>query len=120
MVGTVGFLVDASILTLLLSSGYFDLYMARVASFICAVTTTWYLNRQFTFPHSKSQKYFKQWRHFISLNSVGGGINYMVYAMLVTWSVLMSENPILATAIGSLCGLSFNFLSSYHVIFKEK
>ncbi|MCK5424393.1 MAG: GtrA family protein [Emcibacter sp.] len=119
LVGTIGFLVDASVLTLLLSSGYFDLYMARVGSFFCAVTATWYLNRQFTFPDSKSQKPLKQWRHFISLNAVGGGINYLVYALLVTWSILMSENPVLATAIGSICGLSFNFLASYYVIFKE-
>ena len=52
-IGAAGFLVDVSALYLLNGLG-FDLYSARVASFLCAATFTWLGNRLFTFRESSA------------------------------------------------------------------
>lgn len=119
IVGGIGFIVDAGILTVLVGFDIAGVYLARLISFLCAVTTTWFCNRHFTYSENKSEKLFKQWQQFVVYNSFGGLVNYSTYAMLVTWYATMNENPIFAVAIGSIFGLFFNFISSHFIIFKN-
>ena len=65
IVGAIGFLIDAGVLTLLMTRFGFDPYGARTISFTLAVTATWYMNRQWVFgradvPMSK-REYLSVW-----------------------------------------------------------
>jgi len=118
LVGVVGFLVDAGALTL--AVGYsFDLYSARVISFSCAVTTTWFLNRVFTF-RSTSANLVGQWARFALVNAIGGLLNYGTYALLVWQVALVSIEPIIGVAAGSIVGMIVNFTLSKHYVFNQK
>lgn len=118
LVGALGFTVDASALTLALSLDA-DFYSGRAYSFICAVTTTWYLNRVYTFS-SESANLIREWWGFVSVNAVGGGVNYVTYALLVSISDFFASYPIIAVGAGSLSGLLLNFYLSQRLVFSKK
>ncbi|MDW5500238.1 GtrA family protein [Pseudomonas lundensis] len=118
-VGIVGFLVDAAIVLFLYE--HLGVYGARVISFTCAVVTTWLLNRTFTFKgHSHSSGLFNEFiKYFLSM-CVGGGANLLCYSLMVSLSSSDSQDILIATAIGSIVGMVFNFTLSKLLIFKER
>lgn len=118
LVGIVGFGVDASVLALCLRLG-FGVYDGRLISYLVAATTTWWLNRRFTFTGAADAKPALQWTKFLAVNAVGGAVNYCVYAVLVTWLPLAAAYPTLGVAAGSLAGLAFNFLGSRRLVFPD-
>ena len=58
-VGVAGFLVDTAVLYLGLAAGLGP-YVGRAISYVCASTTTWYLNRRFTFHARKSPRWARE------------------------------------------------------------
>jgi putative flippase GtrA len=117
VVGTIGFVVDAGILTLALAQSL-DLYTSRLISFGCAVTVTWFLNRVFTF-RSNSRDLVSQWARFALTNSLGGVLNYGTYALLVWQVTLIHSHPIIGVAFGSLTGMTVNFILSRRWVFNS-
>ena len=57
---------------------------------------------------------------FLSVNAVGGLVNYGVYAVLVAFAAAPFTNPFLALGVGSLAGLAFNFFGSKFFVFHGK
>ena len=118
IVWTIGFLVDTGILYLALSinAGYF---IGRIISFLCAVGTTWYINRSFTFCVVAKQSIWREWWRYLAAMLGGGIINYFAYTVTViklnNGSVYL---PLYAVAIGSLMGMSFNFVTAKCWVFK--
>ncbi len=119
-VGCVGFAIDVAVLQLLLAAGA-GLLGGRAGSFLAAATTTWALNRRFTFnthaPATGPAATGRQWLRFLAANGVGGTINFGVYTALVLSTGLCHQQPALAVAAGSLAGLAFNFAASRHWVF---
>ena len=116
LVGILGFAVDASVLTLLLTA-HIGLLSSRCLSYVSAASCTWLLNRRWTFNDSRSSP-ARQWARFLAANSCGGAVNYGVYAVLVLhWNTSIIF-PVVAVAIGSICGLAINFLLSKYVVFE--
>ena len=81
VVGVAGYAVDATVLTLLVEVSGLDPYSARVASFICAASTTWWLNRHFTFARNPQQKLAHQWIGFLLVSTGGALLNYGAYVL---------------------------------------
>ena len=116
-VGTIGFLVDASILaTLVHVFGWGD-YTARLVSFSGAVTITWYLNRRFAFADNKTVNRRREYTRYVSVQIVGMLINFLVYSFCIAFSPTMDRWPVLALAVGSAVALLFNFAGSRIFVF---
>ncbi len=117
VVGAVGFLVDVSALYLLIGLGL-DLYSARLVSFVCAATFTWIGNRLFTFRESSVARRApgREWLLYVAAMTLGGLINYGVYAALVTFMDVFRLQPWLAVAAGTAAGLSVNFLLARRIL----
>ncbi len=115
LVGVVGFLVDAGVLTFALSLGA-NFYTGRVFSFFCAVTATWYMNRIYTFA-SQDPRLLCEWGCFVSTNAFGGLINFAIYALLVSTIGLFASYPVAAIGVGSVAGLLWNFIVSHQLVF---
>ena len=114
-VGTVGFLVDAGILFVLIP--YFGPYIARLFSFLVAVFVTWLLNRNFTF---NSQNHgLSEFKRYFASQSFGAGLNYFVYAIAIYSSEWMTRFPLAALGLGSIAGLTVNFVLAKKYVFKE-
>jgi putative flippase GtrA len=126
LVGLVGYVVDVVVLRLGLLAGL-GLYSARVPSFVAAASTTWWLNRRFTFrasaagPHgaeARPQAAGRQWAVFVVAMLPGMALNYGTYAVLVTQVAVCARWPELAVFAGALAGMGANFVVSKYYIFK--
>lgn len=78
VVGSIGFIVDFGILTLLIEVFGFPTLVANTFSFSAAVVSNFLLNRYWTYPDSRSKSLGKQLVQFIAVNLVGWGINTLI------------------------------------------
>jgi len=117
VVGTIGFVVDTAVLygALWLGAG---LYLGRAVSYLAAATTTWALNRAWTFRGRAGGAVGRQWALFVVVNLGGFVLNYGTYAALVSLVPLVAAHPVLGVAAGSLAGMFANFVLSRQVVFR--
>lgn len=118
VVGTLGFVADSSILTILTQLFTWGPIAARIASFLGAATLTWLLNTRFTF-RSKAKARAGQWALYIAATAIGAAINIGAYS---SWLALHTPcvsvtNLVLGVAIGSVAALFFNFFVSKLIVF---
>jgi len=117
VVGVAGFVVDSGVLLAMLALGM-GRYDGRVVSYIAAASTTYALNRAWTFAdRPKSQTPLRQWALFLLLNLLGFACNYGTYAALIAWVPLVAAYPVLGVAAGALAGMTGNFLLSRRFVF---
>ncbi len=92
--------------------------MARALSYLCAATSTWALNRIWTFK-SADRSLLRQWATFLSANAFGGLINYATSAgCALLFPALVTRMPVLALAAGALAGLGANYMLSKRYVFR--
>ncbi len=118
VVGTIGFVIDAGILQLLVSGVGANPYLARIISFLAAASATWLLNRRYTFEvdHRPTRA---EWTRYIAFMVFGALVNYGVFAISITVWELARAQPWLGVAAGSITGLGINFLSSRLLVFRS-
>jgi putative flippase GtrA len=116
LVGCAGFVVDAGVLNAVLLLGA-DRYSGRLVSYLAAATTTWVLNRNYTFREQRDVRRLREWGRFLASNAFGGCVNWVTYALLVTVSGTVSAHPVIGVAVGSLAGLAVNFTLSRRFVF---
>jgi len=116
VVGTVGFVVDTAVLYAGLALGL-GLYGGRAVSYLAAATTTWALNRAWTFRGQGEVPVMRQWALFVVINLVGFAFNYGTYAALVASVAFVAQYPVIGVAAGSLAGMLGNFLLSRRFVF---
>ena len=115
VVGTLGFVVDSSVLYLGLDLGL-GLRSGRVVSYLVAVTATWALNRRFTFGASRRRPVI-EWARFTITQLAGAAVNLGTYFALVAASGFVARFPVLGVAAGSLGGLAVNFVAARVFVF---
>ena len=119
VVGTVGFLVDSAMLLTMMALGLGP-YGGRVVSYLAAASTTFALNRAWTFRSAaRDAPMAAQWGRFVALNLVGFAANYGTYAALIATVPLVAAYPVLGVAAGSVAGMFLNFGLSRRYVFKE-
>ncbi len=121
-VGVAGLLVDLAVLYVL--APLLGWYAGRVLSFVAAASTTWWLNRRFTFAASPalSTRPAMSVRHEYArymVSMLGGAlVNYSVYVLTLLW-IETHWAPALGVALGSLAGMSLNFTAARHFVFGQ-
>lgn len=118
-VGFVGFLVDAGIVQFLVSVFDANPYLSRLLSFLAAATTTWSLNRRFTFKDVRHYGRFGEWSRYVFAMCGGFSVNFSIYSALVYHYALIQGLPALGVAIGSMGGFVVNFSASRFWIFRH-
>lgn len=118
VIGTIGFIVDASTLKLLVVLFNMDLYTGRLVSFLTAATGNWMLNRRFTFKQAGDHAPLKQWLKYLGANGIGFAVNYSTYAALITYVAVAKAHPVLGVAAGSIAAMSFNFAANKFWVFR--
>jgi putative flippase GtrA len=120
MVGTLGFVIDAGLLYLLLWAGL-GFYGGRAISFLVAATATWSCNRSFTFrSHSAGGKLRNEWVAYLGLMAVGAAVNYGVYALAIQGSALIRAHPVLGVALGAVLGMLVNYRNARSLLRRDK
>ncbi|MBL6455928.1 GtrA family protein [Belnapia sp. T6] len=119
VVGVVGFLVDAGVLTAGIALGTGP-WFGRVLSYVAAASTTYALNRAWTFrsaPRASGRAAARQWALFLAVNLIGFVFNYGTYAALLATVPLVAAHPVLGVAAGSLAGMVANFFVTRRFVF---
>lgn len=115
--GGIGFLVDVAVLYLAMAAGA-DFYLGRGISFLCAVFATWQINRNYAFKPSGAMSLWQEWWRYLLAMLGGGAINYLCSAVAVALLPPSPLAPMIAVAIGSIAGMSVNFISSKLFVFR--
>ena len=118
LVGVVGLVVDTAVVYALLFGAGLEFFAARIPAYLTAATTTFALNRAFTFRGAADAPLHIQWAKFLAANAFGGAVNYGVSVGLEAALPLAEAHPVLAVAAGSLAGMALNFAASKHLVFK--
>lgn len=117
VVGAVGFLIDASILTVLMNGFGLGPYAARAVSFSTAVTITWYLNRRWVFDRNTVPMSRREYSLYVLVQVVGATINLGVFVAVIQWVPSLAQVPVIPLAVGALAALLFNFGASSRFVF---
>jgi putative flippase GtrA len=117
VVGGIGFIVDAGILSALVHGYGWGDYTARLVSFAGAVSVTWALNRKFAFADHRTVSRKQEYTRYLTVQGVGMGINFLVYSLCIASSALMDTWPVLALAVGSAVALIFNYVGARMFVF---
>jgi putative flippase GtrA len=116
VVGLAGLVVDtATVYGLRYSLG---LYGAGLVAYVFAATGNWILNRLWTFRGLGSGPAHRQWAMFMVTNLGGFVLNRGTYAILVTFVAAAANQPVIATAAGSIAGMFVNFSLSRRLVFR--
>jgi putative flippase GtrA len=116
VVGLAGLVVDtATVYGLRHALG---LYGAGLVAYVFAATGNWVLNRIWTFRGLGSGPAHRQWAMFMVTNLGGFVLNRGTYAILVTFVVAAADQPVIATAAGSIAGMFVNFSLSRRLVFR--
>lgn len=112
MVGAVGFLIEAVVLTLLYKEYAFNVVLARTVSFSLATLATWLLNRSFTFAEEKSLNLSKRKEYifYLAIQSGGAVLNFLVFILLIMILPYLKAIPIIPLAAGAVFGFLFNYI----------
>ncbi|GJH20531.1 GtrA family protein [Caballeronia novacaledonica] len=118
VVGVIGFLVDAGMLYMLLwsSMGYLS---GRCVSFLVAATTTWLINRRFTFTAGKHRSLPMEWLSYLLAMSAGGLVNFAAYQAVMSSFRYTAILPLCAVATGSIAGMIVNFVVAKWWVFRH-
>jgi putative flippase GtrA len=95
-------------------------YAARVVSFLAAATTTWAFNRRYTFAASAAaaRSVWREYLGYLATMAAGAVLNYGAYVLTLHW-VEGRWAAALGVALGSLAGMSANFLSARYLVFRS-
>jgi len=119
-IGGIGFVIDASILTLLVNAGGMGAIKARAVSFSFAATATWYLNRKWTFRVADGARKGSEYARYLAVQTVGAGINLAVYLFVLYMYPKLASIPVIPLAIGAAFALVFNFVASRYWVFSTQ
>jgi putative flippase GtrA len=114
-VGAIGFAVDASILTVLVTGYGWSNYAARAVSFSAAVTVTWLCNRTWVFVRTDNVR--KEYGAYVLTQIVGATINLGGFAALLALFPSLARVPVVPLAGGGILALLFNYFAARRWVF---
>jgi putative flippase GtrA len=119
LAGGVGFVVDTAVLYAL--KGALGLYGARVVSFVCAVITTWLINRSLAFREQTADvPLLREFATYLGAMILGGLVNYAIFAALVAIIPFVAVNPVIGIAGGVVGGMMVNYLLADRLVFRGR
>lgn len=114
VVGGIGFLADAAALALLLAATPLGPLVARIVSIGFALTTTWLLNRVYTFGPSRRAVAVEGARYG-GVGIATGIANYLIYSALLL--AIPALPPLAALAAASIAAMALSFLGYSRLVF---
>ena len=122
IVGGIGFVVDAGILTGLTSWLGFNVYASRGVSFGTAVLATWALNRQWVFGNWRARRaraVGAEYLRYVAVQAIGALTNLGVFVSVLAAIPDLIRYPVVPLAIGAIVGLLVNFAGARAWVFRR-
>jgi putative flippase GtrA len=119
-VGAVGFLIDAGLLAALTHGAGWSPWLARVPSFLTAVTATWLLNRRLTFAGRGLQSRSLEAIGYGTIQVCGALINLAVFGFCLAWFPQVATLPLVPFAAGAGVAMIFTYLATSRLLYARK
>lgn len=116
-VGGLGFLVDASVLSLLVNIMGHGHYLSRAVSFTLAVTVTWLINRRWVFQAGSPTR--SEYSGYVLVQLIGAVINLAVYVLVIELVPKLAAIPVVPLAVGASVAMLANFLLAQRFIYRR-
>ncbi len=120
IVGIVGFLVDAGLLTFLVKKCFYNVYRARLISFSLATLITWYLNSRFVFKINHHGSFMVRYGKYMAVQIGGSLTNLLIFTCVIETYQFLESYPIIPLSIGAIFGFVFNFTGARFWVFRSK
>jgi putative flippase GtrA len=119
LVGGVGFAVDSTVLLAGLWLGL-DPLVVRIASIAAAGTTTWAINRRWTFaaPARTTRAKAREGLRYALVQTAGALVNYAIFALVVATFGRGPQPAMAGLVAGSTTALVLNFLGAKFLVFR--
>ena len=117
--GSSAFLLDASILLLLVRFDGWNPFAARVVSMGIATIFAWLAHRYWTFETGRLRSPGTQTILHPLVQLIGFAINYLVFSALIFVGAFWRTYPVLAVAAGSVAAMGMSYLLSKTVTFAD-
>lgn len=109
VVGCVGFIVDAGVLSTLVHFYTWDPYISRGPSFLLAVTVTWLFHRRYSFVYLGRYSTTNEYTRFVATQIIGALSNFGTYGIAIYLVPTLGKWPIIPLGIGAAIGLLVNY-----------
>lgn len=116
--GSVAFIVDACVLTLLVNLAGWPPTWSRLVSFPTAVTVNWLLHRRHVFEPTDKPK--TEYLRFFAVQIISAGINLGIYFTAVLNFSFMARWPMLPLAIGSAIAMFVSYFCNARFVFPQR
>ncbi|MDX1735618.1 MAG: GtrA family protein [Halioglobus sp.] len=119
LVGSIGFIVDAGLLTLLSQKFGLGLYVSRLFSFTCATLVTWLINRVYTFRHLTrgGAVHYSEYLRYVVVQVTAAFANLAVFVLVIEQFPATADYPVLPLAVGAVFGMVINFLGARYWVY---
>lgn len=116
--GSIAFVVDAGVLSLLISIFDWPATWSRLISFPTAVTANWLIHRTHVFEPTDQPR--TEYLKFAAVQAVSATLNLGIYFLAILNSALMARWPVLALIIGSVAAMLLTYFCNSRYVFKQR
>lgn len=118
LIGASGMMVDLFFVFLSYDVLTLPFRLARVVGFVFALTSNFFLNRKYTFPHASGGNPVRQYISFFGVCLVGFAANWFISVYLYEHMAFFHRFYLVAAFIGILGGMVINFVGSKFIAFR--
>ena len=120
LIGGSGMIVDLCFVFIAYNFLSLPFRVARVIGFLSALTSNFYLNRKYTFPHAERSSMRRQYASFFAVCIVGFSVNWVISVYLYEHMTFFHRYYLIAAFFGILGGFLINFCGSKLFVFTKK
>ncbi len=115
---TIGFIVDAGVVTALVRWLAWGPWQGRFVSFPLAVTATWLLNRRYAFRGTGGRDRRVEYAAYWAIQLAGSIVNFGIYGVCLHVAPALAAFPFVPVAIGGLAAMLFNFAVARSTLYR--
>jgi putative flippase GtrA len=115
---TVGFIIDAGVVTALVRGLAWGPWQGRFVSFPLAVTATWWLNRRYAFRGTGGGDRRIEYAAYWAIQLAGAAVNFGIYGLCLHEAPVLADFPFVPVAIGGLAAMLFNFAVARSTVYR--
>jgi putative flippase GtrA len=119
IIGGILFVIDASLLYLLINWLKYSPIVARLVSASCSITISWLLHRHYTFAPSYDRA-LNEYKRFVLTSIVGFIINLTTYVCLAKKWQIFWNYPVLALIIATAVSMNFSYFCMKKIVFLNR
>jgi putative flippase GtrA len=119
LVGVVGAAVHIGAFWLLQRLAGLTNSPAWILAFLVAATSTWAMNRTFTFQDRANAGQASEWLRYLAIAGAGAVAHFLVFHLVIRFVPLFAQHPAMAIVPGSLASFAVTYAGASLLVFRN-